>query len=190
LILSSVPTLRRKKGTEKLAPVICAHAEAEEGYREACPCPLCPRCDGRRAQRSLLLSSVPILRRKKGTEKLAPVTCAHAAAEEGHREACSCHLCPRCGRRRVQEGVRRMTPKIKTVICEQAPNHGSYFSYARLCFRNFQFTQSQSVSGIHSPFLFYSSVPDAPGRSDSGEYPDSAYAKHLREVSVLRLPNW
>ena len=23
-----------------------------------------------------------------------------------------------------------MTPKIKTVICEQAPNHGSYFAYA------------------------------------------------------------
>ena len=57
-------------------------------------------------------------------------------------------------------------------------------------FTNSQFTQSQSVSGIHSPFLFYSSVPDAPGRSDSGEYPDPAYAKHLREVSVLRLPNW
>ena len=86
-------------GTEKLAPVTCAHAAAEEGYREACPCHLCPRCDGRRAQRSLLLSSVPMLRRKKGTEslflppvptlrrkkgteKLAPVTCAHAAAEE------------------------------------------------------------------------------------------------------------
>ena len=57
-------------------------------------------------------------------------------------------------------------------------------------FTNSQFTQSQSVSGIHSPFLFYSSVPDAPGRSDSGEYPAPAYAKHLREVSVLRLPNW
>ena len=69
----------------------------------------------------MILSPVPTLRRKKGTEKLAPVTCAHAAAEEGHREACSCHLCPRCGRRRVQEGVRRMTPKIKTVICAQAP---------------------------------------------------------------------
>ena len=138
LILSPVPTLRRKNGTEKFVPVPCAHAAAEEGYREACPCHLCPRCDGRRAQRSLLLSSVPILRRKKGTEKLAPVPCAHAAAEEGHREACSCHLCPRCGRRRVQEGVRRMTPKIKTVICEQAPNRGSYFSYARLCFRNSQ----------------------------------------------------
>jgi len=27
--------LRQKKGTEKLAPVPCAHAEAEEGYREA-----------------------------------------------------------------------------------------------------------------------------------------------------------
>ena len=92
--------------------------------------------------------------------------------------------------RRPAAGVRRITAKVKTVICEQAPNHGSYFAYARLCFRNFQFTQSQSVSGIHSPFLFYSSVPDAPGRSDSGEYPDPAYAKHLREVSVLRLPNW
>ena len=78
---------------------------------------------------------MPTLRRKKGTEKLAPVPCAHAATEEGHREACSCHLCPRCGRRRVQEGVRRMTPKIKTVICEQAPNHGSYFAYARLIAR-------------------------------------------------------
>ena len=32
-------------------------------------------------------------------------------------------------------GVRRITPKVKTVICEQAPNHGSYFAYARLCFR-------------------------------------------------------
>ena len=70
-------------GTEKLDSISCAHVEAEEGYREVCSCPLCPRCDGRRAQRSLLLSSVPILRRKKGTEKLAPVTCAHAAAEEG-----------------------------------------------------------------------------------------------------------
>ena len=82
LILSPVPTLRRKKGTEKFVPVPCAHAAAEEGYREACPCHLCPRCDGRRAQRSLLLSSVPILRRKKGTEKLAPVPCAHVAAEK------------------------------------------------------------------------------------------------------------
>ena len=31
MILSPVPTLRRKKGTEKLAPIICAHAEAKEG---------------------------------------------------------------------------------------------------------------------------------------------------------------
>ena len=68
--LSPVPTLRRKKGTEKLAPVICAHTAAEEGYREACP-----------------LSPVPTLRRKKGTEKLAPVICAHAAAEEGYKRA-------------------------------------------------------------------------------------------------------
>ena len=121
--LSPVPTLRRKKGTEKLAPVICAHTAAEEGYREACPCHLCPRCGGRRAQMT---------------------------------EACSCHLCPRCGRRRVQEGVRRMTPKIKTVICEQAPNHGSYFSYARLCFRNFQFNillQYQSLPARQLPCL-------------------------------------
>jgi len=27
-----VPTLRRKKGTEKLDPIYCAHVEEEEGY--------------------------------------------------------------------------------------------------------------------------------------------------------------
>ena len=37
-------------------------------------------------------------------------------------------------------GVRRITAKVKTVICEQAPNHGSYFAYARLIARvNSQF---------------------------------------------------
>jgi len=30
-----VPTLKRKKGTEKLDPIYCAHVEEEEGYREA-----------------------------------------------------------------------------------------------------------------------------------------------------------
>ena len=39
-------------------------------------------------------------------------------------------------------GVRRITAKVKTVICEQAPNHGSYFAYARLIARvNSQFTK-------------------------------------------------
>jgi len=32
-------------------------------------------------------------------------------------------------------GVRRITAKVKTVICEHAPNHGSYFAYARLIAR-------------------------------------------------------
>ena len=31
MFLSPVPTLRRKKGTEKLDPISCAHVEAEEG---------------------------------------------------------------------------------------------------------------------------------------------------------------
>ena len=31
-------------GTEKLDSISCAHVEAEEGYREVCSCPLCPRC--------------------------------------------------------------------------------------------------------------------------------------------------
>ena len=88
LILSPVPTLRRKKGT-----------------REVCSCPLCPRCGGRRVQRSLPLSPVPTLRRKKGTEKLAPVICAHTAAEEGYREACPCPLCPRCGGKMGTGGI-------------------------------------------------------------------------------------
>ena len=81
------------------------HAEAEEGYREACSCLLCPRWGGRRVQRSLLLSPVPTLRWKKGTEKLAPVSCAHVEAEEGYREACSCLLCPRWGERRGTGGT-------------------------------------------------------------------------------------
>ena len=61
---------------------------------------------------------MPTLRRKKGIEKLAPISCVHVEAEEG-----------------AQAGVRRITAKVKTVICEQAPNHGSYFAYARLIAR-------------------------------------------------------
>ena len=44
-------------------------------------------------------------------------------------------------------GVRRITAKVKTVICEQAPNHGSYFAYARLIAR----VNSQFISGAYSP---------------------------------------
>ena len=105
MFLSPVPTLRRKNGTEKLVPISCAHAKAEEGHRGACSYLLCPREGGRRAQRSLFLSPVPTLRRKNGTEELVPISCAHAEAEEGHREACSCHLCPCCGGRRVQRSL-------------------------------------------------------------------------------------
>ncbi len=35
MLLSPVPTLRQKKGTEKLVPVTCAHVEAEEGHRRS-----------------------------------------------------------------------------------------------------------------------------------------------------------
>ena len=119
MFLSPVPTLRRKKGTEelvpvscahverkkgteKLVPVSCAHAEAEEGHREACSCLLCPRLGGRRAQRSFFLSPVPTLRRKKGTEKLAPVSCAHAGRKKGTEE-----LVPvSCAHSVAQEGTR------------------------------------------------------------------------------------
>ena len=164
-------------GTEKLDPISCAHVEAEEGYREVCSCPLCPRCGGRRVQRSLPLSPVPMLRRKKGTVKLAPVICAHAAAEEGHSEACSCHLCPRCDGRRVQEGVRRITAKVKTVICEQAPNHGSYFAYARLIARITLQNEIRSAnpildflsSFVVSPHTFWHRPP-GPHRPWNGAY--------------------
>ena len=40
-----------------------------------------------------------------GTEKLDSISCAHVEAEEGYREVCSCHLCPRCGGRRGTGGV-------------------------------------------------------------------------------------
>ena len=35
----------------------------------------------------MILSPVPTLWRKKGTEKLDPITCAHTVAEERHRRA-------------------------------------------------------------------------------------------------------
>ena len=39
--------------------------------------------------------------------------------------------------------------KVKTVICEQAPNHGSYFAYARLIARvNFQFSTKDTKDQI------------------------------------------
>ena len=43
----------------------------------------------------------------------------------------------------------RITAKVKTVICEQAPNHGSYFAYARLIARvNFQFSTKDTKDQI------------------------------------------
>ena len=46
-------------------------------------------------------------------------------------------------------GIRRITAKVKTVICEQAPNHGSYFAYARLIARvNFQFSTKDTKEQI------------------------------------------
>ena len=74
LLLSPVPTLWRKKGTEKPAPVTCAHTVAEEGNRLASSYHLCPRCGTRRVQTSFFQPPVPTLWRKKGTEKLAPIT--------------------------------------------------------------------------------------------------------------------
>ena len=52
-------------------------------------------------------------------------------------------------------GVRRITAKIKTVICEQAPNHGSYFAYARLIARvNSQVTEQLKLSiNIYRHFI-------------------------------------
>ena len=49
-------------------------------------------------------------------------------------------------------GVRRITAKVKTVICEQAPNHGSYFAYARLIAR--------VISTTISPVWFWHTYSD------------------------------
>ena len=52
-------------------------------------------------------------------------------------------------------GVRRITAKIKTVICEQAPNHGSYFAYARLCFRKLSSYRTIKIIHKHFAILHY-----------------------------------
>ena len=65
-------------------------------------------------------------------------------------------------------GVRRITPKVKTVICEQAPNHGSYFAYAWLCFRNSQlFAILQQIqrlrdNSVRVAFFQFRTVTEAP----------------------------
>ena len=65
-------------------------------------------------------------------------------------------------------GVRRITAKVKTVICEQAPNHGSYFAYAWLCFRNSQLfailQQFQRLcdNGVRVAFFQFLAVTEAP----------------------------
>jgi hypothetical protein len=51
-------------------------------------------------------------------------------------------------------GVRRITAKIKTVICEQAPNHGSYFAYARLCFRKLSSYRTIEIIHKHLSTLY------------------------------------
>lgn len=62
----------------------------------------------------------------------------------------------------------RITPKVKTVICEQAPNHGSYFAYAWLCFRNSQlFAILQQIqrlrdNGVRVAFFQFLAVTEAP----------------------------
>ena len=83
-------TLRRKKGTEKLVPISCAHAKAEEGHRGACSYLLCPREGGRRAQRSLFLSPVPTLRQKNGHRRNLsglrhPYVTSHAKSKRKQR---------------------------------------------------------------------------------------------------------
>ena len=70
-------------------------------------------------------------------------------------------------------GIRRITAKVKTVICEQAPNHGSYFAYAWLCFRNSQLfailQQFQRVgdNSIGVAFFQFLAVAEAPEDSYS-----------------------
>ena len=70
--------------------------------------------------------------------------------------------------RRPAAGVRRITAKVKTVICEQAPNHGSYFAYTWLCFRNSQlFAILQQIqrlcdNGVGVAFFQLRTVTEAP----------------------------
>ena len=62
----------------------------------------------------------------------------------------------------------RITSKVKTVICEQAPNHGSYFAYAWLCFRNSQlFAILQQIqrlrdNGVRVAFFQFRTVTESP----------------------------
>ena len=66
-----------------------------------------------------------------------------------------------------------ITPRItnKTVICEQAPNHGSYFAYARLiarvtlnlvtAFYTDLIEDSHNLFRVNALFLFTSLIQDS-----------------------------
>ena len=82
----------------------------------------------------MLLSPVPKLRRKKGTEKLDSISCAQVEAEEGYREACSYLLCPRCDGIEAQEGVRRIG-KSKDSDLRASAHRCPHYAYARLIAR-------------------------------------------------------
>ena len=77
---------------------------------------------------------MPTRRRKKGTEELVPISCAHAKVEEGHREACSYLLCPRCDGIEAQEGVRRIGKSKDSDLCASA-HRCPHYAYARLIAR-------------------------------------------------------
>ena len=126
MILSPVPTLRRKKGTEELDPITCAHAEAEEW-----------------AQAELVRSTAtlryePCTQFINVSQRARHIYWQFSAMSHAIHKIVSKNAANLISYR----GVRRITPKVKTVICEQAPNHGSYFAYARLIARvNSQFTK-------------------------------------------------
>ena len=176
MFLSPVPTFRRKKGTEELLPITCAHAEAKEGHREACSCLLCPRWaeEGYRGACSCLLCPLCGARRNTGGTRLVygkPTLRActqfinvsqralHIYWQFSAMSTLFMRLSAKSAANLISyRGVRRITPKVKTVICEQAPKHGSSFAYARLCFRNSQFIYKGVKKKYLTPMTFYSMI--------------------------------
>jgi len=140
LFLSPVPTLRRKKGTEELLPITCAHAEAEEGHRGASSCLLCPLCGARRnTGGTRLVYGNPTLRACTQFINVSQralhiywqfSAMSHAIYKIVSKKRCQSHFSSRCS---PHHGISKDSDLCASV--HRCP----HYDYARLCFRNFQF---------------------------------------------------
>ena len=112
------------------------------------------------------------LRRKNGTEKFLPVSCAHAVAEEGYRLACSYLLYPRRGARRNTRGTRLVYAPLRYEPCTQFINVSQKARHI--------YWQFSAMSPCNLPFILCRHLT-APAHFQKHSPADTGYSAPPRE---------